>query len=100
MRVYGVLMGVVMTAGSGALAQLAVASSGLDHLARSAQPSGAVWYGGVLAPITIEAARTSGPALASPVTLTARECAQPVRPPRAAAGSDTLCPTVSPMLSM
>ena len=65
MRVYAVLFGVVVTAGSIYVAQLAVASAGFDRLAPAyashsvaPAPAGELWYGGMLDPITIEASRT------------------------------------------
>src|ERR1700688_2883546 len=64
MRVYAVLMGMVLTAGSAYLAQVAVGSAGFERLAvpsPSSPGDGAVarelWYGGVLDPVTIEAGR-------------------------------------------
>jgi hypothetical protein len=68
MRVYAVLMGMVLTAGSAYLAQVAVGAAGFERLtvpSPSPSPSssgdGAVarelWYGGVLDPVTIEAGR-------------------------------------------
>ena len=64
MRVYAVLFGVLATAGSFYVAQVAVASAGFDRLAPAAQgtapaPAGELWYGGMLDPITIEASRAT-----------------------------------------
>ena len=70
MRVYAVLTGVMLTAGSAALAQLAIASAGFERIpARSSGRSdlgarGELWYGGVLDPVTIEATPAGKPALA------------------------------------
>ena len=63
MRVYAILMGVVLTAGSAYLAQVAVGSAGFERLAGPSPSSGnpavarELWYGGVLDPITIEVGR-------------------------------------------
>jgi hypothetical protein len=70
MRVYAVVLGVLLTAGSAYVAQLAVASAGFERLPGLSQERGdhqargEVWYGGMLAPITIEAARPAMPSLA------------------------------------
>lgn len=62
MRVYALLLGITLTTGYGAAAELAVSSVDAGRqtranpaaaLAPSAAP-GAVWYGGVLDPITVE----------------------------------------------
>jgi hypothetical protein len=62
MRVYALLLGLVLTGGSGYAAQVAVSSLGAGGAmtvpVRSNAPSGAhdvIWYGGVLDPITVEA---------------------------------------------
>jgi hypothetical protein len=63
MRVYAVLLGVLLTAGSAYLAEVAVASAGFERLAGPSPRSGdltvggELWYGGVIDPITIEAPR-------------------------------------------
>lgn len=63
MRVYAVLLGVLLTAGSAYVAQLAVQSAGFERLAGSSPGAGdlsargELWYGGVLDPVTIEATR-------------------------------------------
>lgn len=78
MRVYAVLMGVVLTAGSAALAQLAIASAGFERIpARSSGrrdlgARGELWYGGVLDPVTIEATPSGRPALAAHAPRTRR----------------------------
>lgn len=69
MRVYATLLGVLITAGSGYLAQVAVRSAGFERLAApvpkpEAPTFGEIWYGGVLAPVTIEVARPTNPAIA------------------------------------
>lgn len=62
MRVYAMLVGLALTAGYGYAAQVAVKSVGAHRgeatPAGSIEPNGSlqlVWYGGVLAPITVEA---------------------------------------------
>jgi len=52
MRIYSILLGVLLTAGSAYLGELAVASAGMERLAGLSP--GELWYGGVLDPITIE----------------------------------------------
>ncbi len=62
MRVYALLLGITLTAGYGYTANVAVSSLGPGRAAlapRAASHSlddvpGAVWYGGVLAPVTVE----------------------------------------------
>ena len=62
MRVYALLLGIALTTGYGAAAELAVSSvdtgrQTLGHPAVAVPASGApgaVWYGGVLDPITVE----------------------------------------------
>jgi hypothetical protein len=62
MRVYALLLGIILTAGYGYTANVAVSSLGAGNqaLARPApgraleDVPGAVWYGGVLAPVTVE----------------------------------------------
>ena len=104
MRVYATLLGVLITAGSGYLAQVAVGSAGFERLVVSAPKPGTptfgeIWYGGVLAPVTIEVARPTNPAIAfgGPWILTSElavsqkavECARLARtkPARASLGS-------------
>jgi hypothetical protein len=71
MRVYAGVLGVLLTAGSAYLAQLAVESAGFERLAARSSgggdlaAAGELWYGGVLDPITIEVARATLPAIAS-----------------------------------
>ena len=62
MRVYAMLVGLALTAGYGYAAQVAVESVGAHRgeaaPASSIEPSGSletIWYGGILAPITVEA---------------------------------------------
>ena len=69
MRVYASVLGVLLTAGSGYLAQVAVGSAGFERLTapppKSEAPTpGEIWYGGVLDPITIEVTRSTRPAIA------------------------------------
>ena len=71
MRIYAVLLGVLLTAGSAGVAQLAIASAGFERIpARAPGPEGLgargeLWYGGVLEPITIEARPAGKTALAA-----------------------------------
>jgi hypothetical protein len=64
MRVYAILLGMVVTAGSAYLAQVAVDSAGFERLAVPSPSPGdpavarELWYGGVLEPVTIEAGRS------------------------------------------
>lgn len=71
MRVYALLLGITLTAGYGYTANVAVSSLGPGRQALvvpAAAPApekapGAVWYGGVLDPVTVEidgAARVKG----------------------------------------
>lgn len=102
MRVYAVLLGVILTAGSAYLAQVAIASAGFERLANpspgrgSLSAGGELWYGGVLDPITIEAGRAPTTAIASGpgaprsepvVRQKAEACARPARSKRAATAS-------------
>jgi len=97
MRVYAILLGMVLTAGSAYLAHVAIGSAGFERLTPSSssregsQIASELWYGGVLDPITIEAApRTSGSTLvfAAPapaggelsVSQQATECSRRARP--------------------
>jgi hypothetical protein len=95
MRVYAVLLGVLLTAGSAYVAQLAVASAGFDRVA-AASPGrgdllgpGELWYGGVIDPITVEAMRAANPAivLAAPRVRTVA-CARLAYPRRHAHACD------------
>jgi len=62
MRVYALLLGIALTTAYGAAAELAVSSVDTSRQTRAnpaaARPAsgapGAVWYGGVLDPITVE----------------------------------------------
>jgi len=67
MRIYALLFGILLTTGYGAAAELAVTSLDSGRQTR-ADPAavlpasgapGAVWYGGVLDPITVESSRDS-----------------------------------------
>jgi len=69
LRVYASALGVLLTAGSAYLAQIAVGSAGFERLAAPPQKSeaptlGEIWYGGVLDPITIEVTRPTRHAIA------------------------------------
>lgn len=77
MRIYALLLGILLTTGYGAAAELAVTSLDAGRrapahpaatLPASAAP-GAVWYGGVLDPITVESsARDSHAAAQARIT--------------------------------
>jgi hypothetical protein len=62
MRVYALLLGITLTAGYGYTADVAVSSLGAGRQALAAAVArhaledvpGAVWYGGVLDPVTVE----------------------------------------------
>jgi len=65
MRVFALLLGSLLTAGSVAVTDVAVSSA---HVARfrTADPAGAgaIWYGGTLPPIVVQAPRATAPARA------------------------------------
>ncbi len=69
MRTYALLLGALVTAGSAYVAEVAVASSGLERawtvLHAKVDPPLPIplWYGGILDPITIEARRPTAAAL-------------------------------------
>jgi hypothetical protein len=70
MRAYALVLGVLITAGSASFAQLAVRSAGFERLWQPssdpvdpAQPN-AVWYGGILDPVIVQAPRGTRQALA------------------------------------
>jgi hypothetical protein len=71
MRIYACLLGVLLTAGSAYLGQLAVTSAGFERAAGKSPgrqdlgARGELWYGGVLAPIAIEAPRPMRPSFAA-----------------------------------
>jgi len=80
---YAMLLGGVVTLASAYAAQVAVSSARMDRAlalldrgTQADQPN-AIWYGGVLDPITVEARRTPEGALASG---SARAEQQPARP--------------------
>lgn len=60
MRVYALMLGVMLTAGYGYTAQIAVSSLGTGHrkvaepTAARSDTGGELWYGGVLDPVTVE----------------------------------------------
>ena len=65
MRIYALMLGIALTAGYGYAAELAVSSLDPGRQTRANPPAripasgnpGAVWYGGVLDPITVESSR-------------------------------------------
>lgn len=69
MRAYALLLGALVTTGSAYVAEVAVASSGLERawtvLHADVDPPSPIplWYGGILDPITIQAHRPTAPAL-------------------------------------
>lgn len=88
MRIYTLLLGILLTLGVAFVAELAIDSAGtqlaaeLARDARHSDPQGPVWYGGMLAPITVQARRAATP----PATPTGFEafgadapCAHPPR---------------------
>jgi hypothetical protein len=86
MRTYALLAGVLFTAGSASVAQLAVASAGFERLdgwrggtADSGPVAERVWYGGVLTPVTIDGRRAPPPAIAlhSGSAVAEPQCARP-----------------------
>jgi hypothetical protein len=66
MRVYALLCGTLLTVGSAAIAQLALQSARPDHagigLASAPALPNAIWRGGALTPVTVEA-RVAPPAV-------------------------------------
>ena len=60
MRVYALMLGIMLTAGYGYTAQIAVSSLGAGHEMLAQPPAarsdagGELWYGGVLDPVTVE----------------------------------------------
>ena len=114
MRVYAVLLGVLLTAGSAYLAQIAVASAGFERLASAAPErgdlgaAGELWYGGVLSPVTVEATRASLPAVASgepwaagsalAVSQRAVECDRLAHPKRHALSSENVHASMGSMM--
>jgi hypothetical protein len=88
MRIYTLLLGLLLTLGVALVAELAIDSAGarlaaeLASDARHPAARGPVWYGGMLAPVTVQATRAVRP----PATLTGFEafgadapCAHPPR---------------------
>jgi hypothetical protein len=88
MRIYTLLLGLLLTLGVAFVAELALDSAGtrlaaeLAQDARHSDARGPVWYGGMLAPITVQATRAATP----PATLAGFEafgadapCAHPPR---------------------
>jgi hypothetical protein len=71
MRHYALLLGLLLTAGSTYILHLAVGSAGFERLtgarASAMEPVAStpqeIWYGGVIAPVTIEARRGAPPAV-------------------------------------
>ena len=114
MRIYAVVLGVLLTAGSAYLAQIAVASAGFERLAGGPPgngdlgAAGELWYGGVLNPITVEVGRATLPAFASEapwaagsmlaVGQKAVECAHLARPKRHAISSDNVHASLGSMM--
>lgn len=89
MRIFAPLLGVFLTAGSVYVAQLAVESAGYERLVARAPrggdlgSAGELWYGGVLAPVTVEATRAARPWVSSSqlaMSQKATECAHLARP--------------------
>jgi hypothetical protein len=114
MRIYAVLLGVLLTAGSAYVAQIAVASAGFERLARGSPgggdmgAAGELWYGGVLHPITVDATRATPLAVAFGTPWTASselavsqkavECERLARPKRHAITSDNVHASMGSMM--
>ena len=66
MRSYALLFGALVTVAMAYVAQVAVVSSRVAGSANEADPplTGPLWYGGMLEPVTIQAGRSGGPAIA------------------------------------
>src|SRR2546430_15525273 len=72
MRIYALLLGITLTSGYGAAAELAVSSLDAGRQTRAhtaatipaSDAPGAVWYGGVLDPITVESSPGDSPTAA------------------------------------
>lgn len=61
MRVYALALGILVTVGYGCVAKMAVAGVGGQHLVQPAASPDTVWWGGRLAPVTVEAERPARP---------------------------------------
>ena len=61
MRAFALALGLLMTVGYGCVAKIAVAGvRSPDEVQRAASPD-TVWWGGTLAPVTVEAERPARP---------------------------------------
>src|SRR2546430_17131791 len=75
MRIYALLFGILLTTGYGAAAELAVTSLDSGRQTRGDPAAvlpatgapGALWYGGVLDPLTPESSRDAPPAAQAPL---------------------------------
>jgi hypothetical protein len=61
MRVYALALGILMTVGYGCVAEMAVAAVRPEHDSPPAASPDTVWWGGTLAPVTVEAERPARP---------------------------------------
>jgi hypothetical protein len=61
MRLYALALGILMTVGYGCVAEMAVAEVRREHYSPPAASPDAVWLGGILAPVTVEAERPAPP---------------------------------------
>jgi hypothetical protein len=57
MRVYSLALGILVTIGYGCVAKMAVAGARPPHESPPAAARDTVWWGGTLAPVTVEAER-------------------------------------------
>ena len=87
MRVHAVVLGLLLTAGSAYVAQLAVASAGFERVSAPSPKSGdmlgpgELWYGGVIEPVTVEAMREASPAVVVAARqASSRECLRLTHP--------------------
>jgi hypothetical protein len=61
MRVYALALGILMTVGYGCVAKTAVATVRRHHDSPPAASTDTVWWGGRLAPVTVEVQRPARP---------------------------------------
>ncbi len=57
MRLYALALGILITVGYGCVAKMAVAGVRRPHASQRAASADTVWWGGGLAPVTVEAER-------------------------------------------
>jgi hypothetical protein len=104
MRIYACLLGVLLTAGSAYLVQLAVASAGFERVAGASRERkdlgarGELWYGGVLAPIAIEAPASGPPRAQLAASQKAVESARLAHAKRRTVATQTVRASVGSMM--